>query len=94
MGLMGRRGNLIVSSVFFVFARPPPHLSSLSSEKRTDKQAMNGIVVCSAEQVGEVNKSTVQGLSTGWDRLSSGEQQSGRPEDWLGMRRRGETDCR
>lgn len=53
---MGRRENLIVASIF-VF-HPPPTLSfsSLSSEKGADKQAMDTIVVCSAGQVGEVNK--------------------------------------
>lgn len=54
---MGRRENLIVASIF-VFHSPPHTLSfsSLSSEKGADKQAMDTIVVCSAGQVGEVNK--------------------------------------
>ena len=50
----------------FLFLQPPLlSFYSFSSEKGTDKQAMNGIVMCSAGQEGEVNKSTLQGLSTG-----------------------------
>lgn len=62
---MSRRGNLIVSFVF-VFVTPHLFFSSFSAEKGADKQAMKGVVVCSAGQVGEANKTRLYGLSAGF----------------------------
>lgn len=54
---------------FFCFHDPLllllPSFSPFSFEKGADKQAMNGIVVCSAGRVGEVNRAGPRGLSSG-----------------------------
>lgn len=65
-------GHVIVSlNIFFVcFCKPPLPFSvacslSLSDVKKgTDKHAVKGIVVGSAGQVGEINRSRLWGLTT------------------------------